>query len=34
MVALIFIMELTVVLLLADKENAIEDILTHCFGSA
>jgi hypothetical protein len=33
-VALIFIIELTIVLLLAEKENATKDISTHCFGSA
>jgi hypothetical protein len=33
-VALILIMELTIVLLPAEKKNQTEDILTHCFGSA
>jgi len=33
-VALIFIMELTIVLLLVKKENTTEDISTHCFGFA
>jgi hypothetical protein len=32
-VALIFIMELIVVLLLVEKKNAIEEISTHYFGS-
>jgi hypothetical protein len=32
-VALIFIMELTIILLLTKKENTIEDNLTYCFGS-
>jgi hypothetical protein len=27
-----FIMELIVILLLAEKENVTEEILTHCFG--
>jgi hypothetical protein len=31
-VTLILIMELTIVLLLAGKKNATEDISTHCFG--
>jgi hypothetical protein len=33
-VALIFIMELTVVLLLVEKENRTKHISTHCFRSA
>jgi hypothetical protein len=32
--ALIFIMELIVVLLLAAKENTTKEISTHCFGFA
>jgi hypothetical protein len=31
-VALILIMELIVLLLVAEKENMIKDIATHCFG--
>jgi hypothetical protein len=31
--SLIFIMELTIKLLLAKKENMTKDILTHYFGS-
>jgi hypothetical protein len=31
-IALIFIMELTMVLLIIEKENATKDISTHCFG--
>jgi hypothetical protein len=30
-VALIFIMELTIILFLVEKENAIKEISTHCF---
>jgi hypothetical protein len=30
--ALIFIMELTIVLFLATKENVTKEISTHCFG--
>jgi hypothetical protein len=33
-VALILIMELTIVLLPAEKENQTENISTHCFGFA
>jgi hypothetical protein len=33
-VKLIFIMELTIVLLLAEKENMTKDISTHCFKFA
>jgi hypothetical protein len=33
-VALILLMELTIILLLAKKENAIEEISTHYFGFA
>ncbi len=33
-VALVFIMELIVVLLLAEKENTTKHISTHCFRSA
>jgi hypothetical protein len=32
-VAQILIMELTIVLLLADEKNATKEISTHCFGS-
>jgi len=32
--ALIFIMELTIVLFLAIKENVTKEISTHCFGFA
>ncbi len=33
-VPVMLIMELTMVLLLVEKENAIKEISTHCFGFA
>jgi hypothetical protein len=33
-VVLIFIIELTIILVLDEKENVIQKILTHCFGYA
>jgi hypothetical protein len=33
-VALIFIMELTIVLIIVEKKNTTKNISTHCFGFA